>query len=48
MYNRVHIDQNQRLMLKPYIPGVDSWIGDKRFIIVIILKHYQSIKSLDR
>ena len=26
MYNRVHHDQKQRLILKSYIPRIDSWI----------------------
>ena len=30
MYNKVNCAQNQCIMLKSYIPGVDSWIGAKR------------------
>ena len=29
-YDRFYHDQNKRIMLKSYIPGVDLWIGVKR------------------
>ena len=35
MYNRVHCDQNQRLMLKSYIPTINKSIFPK--------KHYENI-----
>ena len=33
MYNRVHHDKKQRLVLRLYIPGIDSWIDPKRYYI---------------
>ena len=37
-YNIIHHNQNKRIILKSYVPVIDSWIGNKRCYIYVYEK----------